>query len=125
MQITANLIVDAIEPCLPFWCERLGFTVTVEVPHGERLGFVILTKDGTELMLQTRASVADDIAPVAGEPFHTALYVRVDDLAAIKRALRDVDRVVADRRTFYGADEVLVRDPAGNLVVFAQRAESP
>ena len=125
MQITANLVVDAIEPCLSFWCERLGFTVTVEVPHGDRLGFVILAKDAAQLMLQTRASVADDIAPVANEPFHTALYIHVDDLAAINRVLRDVDRVVADRRTFYGADEVLVRDPAGNLVVFAERATSP
>jgi len=125
MQITANLIVDAIEPCLPFWCEQLGFRVTAEVPHGDRLGFVILAHDGAELMLQTRASVADDVAPLASEAFRTALYVHVDDLAAIKKALRDVDRIVADRRTFYGADEVLVRDPAGNVVVFAQRAETP
>jgi uncharacterized glyoxalase superfamily protein PhnB len=125
MQITANLIVDAIEPCLPFWCERLGFTVTVEVPHGGRLGFVILAKDGAELMLQTRASMADDVAPIASDSFRSVLYIHVDDLAPIKKALRDVDRVVADRRTFYGADEVLVRDPAGNVVMFSQRAESP
>lgn len=125
MQITANLIVDAIEPCLAFWCERLGFEVNVEVPHDGRLGFVILAKDGAELMLQTRASMADDVAPLASETFHSVLYIHVEDLAAIKKALRDVDRVVADRRTFYGADEVLVRDPAGNVVMFSQRAESP
>jgi uncharacterized glyoxalase superfamily protein PhnB len=125
MQIAANLIVDAIEPCLPFWCERLGFTVSVEVPHGGRLGFAILVKDGAELMMQTRASLADDIAPAASESYRSMLYVHVDDLAAIKRALKDVDRVVADRRTFYGADEVLVRDPVGNVVVFGQRAASP
>jgi uncharacterized glyoxalase superfamily protein PhnB len=125
MQITANLIVDAIEPCLPFWCERLGFTVNVEVPHGGRLGFVILARDGAEVMLQTHASLADDIAPIANERFATVLYVHVDDLKPFEKALSGVDRIVADRRTFYGADEVLVRDPVGNVVIFAQRAESP
>jgi catechol 2,3-dioxygenase-like lactoylglutathione lyase family enzyme len=125
MQITANLIVDAIEPCLAFWCERLGFQITVEVPHDGRLGFVILVKDGAELMLQTRASMTDDVEPIAKEPFHSVVYVHVDDLAPIKKALRDVERVVADRRTFYGADEVIVRDPAGNVVFFAQRVETP
>ena len=125
MQITANLIVDAIEPCLPFWCERLGFTVSVEVPHGGRLGFVILGRNGVQVMMQTHASLQDDIAPIANERFSTVLYVHVDDLKPFKKALAGVDRIVADRRTFYGADEVLVRDPVGNVVIFAERAESP
>ena len=29
MKLTPVLIVDAIEPCLLFWVDRLGFTVTV------------------------------------------------------------------------------------------------
>ena len=36
------LVVDRIEPCLPFWVDRLGFEKTVEVPESDRLGFVIL-----------------------------------------------------------------------------------
>jgi len=35
---TPVLIVEAIEPSLPFWQERLGFERPVEVPDGERLG---------------------------------------------------------------------------------------
>lgn len=30
------IIVDAIEPCLPFWMERLGFAKVVEVPEAWR-----------------------------------------------------------------------------------------
>src|SRR5438105_3742541 len=62
-KLTPNLIVDDIEACLPFWTS-LGFTKTVEVPDGDRLGFVILVNAPVELMLQTRASVAKDVAPL-------------------------------------------------------------
>jgi len=30
-KLTPNLIVDAIEPCLPFWVSRLGFEKTVDL----------------------------------------------------------------------------------------------
>jgi hypothetical protein len=49
------LIVDRIEPLLPLW-GALGFHRTAEVPHGEALGFVILERDGVEVMYQTRDS---------------------------------------------------------------------
>ena len=41
--LTPNVIVETIEPVLPFWVDRLGFTVTAKVNEGDRLGFVILT----------------------------------------------------------------------------------
>jgi len=119
--IVANLIVESIEACLPFYLERLGFTQTVEVPHAGRLGFVILKRGDLELMLQSRASVADDVAEVARDTFRTALYIEVDQLAPIRKALKGWPLVVPERTTFYGAREIIVRDPAGNLISFASR----
>jgi hypothetical protein len=119
--MTPVLIVESIEECLPFWVERLGFDKTAEVPHDGRLGFVILTSGTIELMLQTKASVREDVAEVAEEEYRTALFVEVDDLAAFQRALGDWPRVVDERETFYGMRETAVRDPAGNAVTFAQR----
>ena len=63
-KLSPLLTVEAIEPCLSFWVERLGFAKTVEVPDGASLGFVILAKDGVEIMYQSRASVAKDIPPM-------------------------------------------------------------
>lgn len=68
-KLTPVLAVDEIEPVLPFWIERLGFEKTVEVPQGDRLGFVIPARDG--------------------------------------------------------ADERIVRDPAGHVVTFAEFGEGP
>jgi uncharacterized glyoxalase superfamily protein PhnB len=120
-KLTPVLIVDEVEPCAAFWTERLGFAQTVEVPHGDRLGFVILAKDGVEIMYQSRASAAEDVTALADEPpYHSALFIEVGDLDAVERAMQGADIVSPRRTTFYGMMEVIVRDPAGNVVNFAQ-----
>jgi uncharacterized glyoxalase superfamily protein PhnB len=120
-RLTPVLYVEEIEPVLPFWIDRLGFEKTAEVPEGDRLGFVILERDGIQIMYQTRASVAADVPELVGSPMGGSfLFIEVEDADAIERALAGVPSVVPRRQTFYGADEILVREPAGNLVTFAQ-----
>jgi len=119
-KLTPVLIVDAIEPQLQFWCDALGFARTAEVPHGDALGFVILSQGPVELMLQSKASVAEDNPAALERPAHSALFVEVEDLARVRDALGDRPLVFGERATFYGSREICVRDPAGNLVVFAQ-----
>lgn len=120
-KITPLLYVEAIEPALPFWVERLGFEKTVEVPEGDRLGFVILKKGAVELMYQTRASVQSDVPALADSPMGGSfVFIEVEDLDAVERALDGVEPVIPRRKTFYGADELIVREPAGNTVTFAR-----
>ena len=119
--ITPILYVEAIEPCVDFWTERLGFEKTVEVPEGDHAGFVILQKDSLQVMYQTRASVQADVPALGGTPMGgTILFIEVDDIDAVEKALEGVEVAVPRRKTFYGADELFVREPAGNLVGFAQ-----
>jgi uncharacterized glyoxalase superfamily protein PhnB len=119
---TPIIVVDAIEPCLPFWTERLGFTVTTEVPHEGRLGFAILTSGGVELMYQSRASIEADVSAVAtsGAGTRTLLFVEVADVADVARRLAGVEVVVPMRKTFYGSEEFFVRASCGTVVGFAQ-----
>jgi len=119
--IVSNLIVASIEDCLPFYVDRLGFTRTASVPHDGKLGFVSLSRGGLELMLQSRGSLAGDIAGLDPDGFRAALYIEVELLAPIREALSGWPRVVPERTTFYGAREIIVRDPAGNLLAFASR----
>lgn len=119
-RLTPVLLVDAIEPVLPFWMERLGFEKTIEVPEGDRLGFVALTRGPIEIMYQTVESVRADVAPLAETPVGSAfLFLEVEDLDEVERALEGVELVVPRRETFYGSDEILVREPGGNVVNFA------
>jgi uncharacterized glyoxalase superfamily protein PhnB len=119
---TPVLFVDAIEPSLPFWQERLGFKRTVEVPDGERLGFAILSNGAVELMYQTVAMLNKDSAAHAAI-FHndkTFLFVEVDNIDAIATALSGFEIVMPRRETFYGSTETGYREPGGHCVTFAQ-----
>ncbi len=121
--LTPILVVEAIETCLPFW-EGLGLAKTVEVSHGDRLGFVVLAGGGLELMLQTRASLGEDLPAlvprVSGSCF---LYLEVTDLAAIEARLDPATVLVPRRQTFYGAEEIWVREPGGHVIGFSYREE--
>ncbi|HEX8272339.1 MAG TPA: VOC family protein [Longimicrobiaceae bacterium] len=123
-KVTPVLYVEEIEPALPFWMDRLGFEKTAEVPHGDRLGFVILQRGGVEIMYQTRDSVLDDLPDLGTIPTGgSMLFVEVDDLDAVERALEGIPPVTPRRKTFYGSEELVVREPAGNVVNFAQFPE--
>ncbi len=122
-RITPVLFVKEIEPMLAFWVEALGFTKTIEVPHGEKLGFVALQKDGTEVMYQTFASLREDMPLVleAAQKGPTFLYIEVDDLDAVMGALKKFKIGQPERTAFYGMREVGYQDPGGHFVTFAQR----
>ena len=121
-RISPVLFVDAVEPCMPFW-EALGFARTVEVPDNlGKLGFVILAKDGLEVMYQSRNSARSDVPAMAEGAWRSALYLEVDDLDAVTLLVKGAPVVFGRRKTFYGAEELGVREPAGNIVTFAQQA---
>ena len=120
-KLTPVLYVEAIEPCLDLWIKRLGFEQTVDVPEGDKLGFVILAKDGVEVMYQSRASVAKDVPAFASRALgQTNLFLEVEDLSKIEQALKGVKLALTKRKTFYGATEIGVQDAAGNVIVFAE-----
>lgn len=118
MKVSPNLIVDSIEACLPFWIDRLGFEKDVEVSHEGALGFVILRRGEAEIMLQSRASLAVDLPPLEPGAHRCTLYFTVPNLEPIRAALAGYPLVVPERTTFYGARELIVKDPAGNGVCF-------
>lgn len=126
-KVTPVLIVDRIEPLLPLW-NALGFARAAEVPNGEVLGFVILVRDGVEVMYQTFDSVRGDEPKVLEGKRAigaAAVYVEVSDLDAIAGEIpAGTDVVVARRQTFYGSTETVIRDGAGNVITFAQFAAS-
>ena len=122
-KLTPVLMVESIEPCLPLWIDTLGWEKTVEVPEGDKLGFVILAKDGVEVMYQTYASVEKDIGKPIKRAVGTsvALFFEVSDIDAIEKQLKGIPLVMPRRRTFYGMDEVGVAEAGGHTVVFAQQ----
>ena len=120
---TPVFIVDSIEPVLPLW-DALGFARTAEVPHGDRLGFVMLDHNDVSLMYQTFESVKSDeprslngARPIGA----SGVFIVVDKLDDVARLVPpDADVIERRRDTFYGATEMILRDAAGNVIVFAE-----
>lgn len=121
-KITSILYVENIESCLKFWVDSLGFVKTAEVKDGKSLGFVILASGKVEVMLQTYASLQEDIPDIVNElrGSHSVLYIEVDDAGEIERRLEGFRVVVPRRKTFYGADEIYFRSPGGHIIGFSQ-----
>lgn len=120
MKITAMIYVPAVEPSLKFWVNQLGFTKTVEVPEGDKIGFAILVHGDAELMLQSISGVGHDI-PAFSEYARPAacLYIEVADFDDLLKRVAGAPVVVPVRTTFYGMKEIGVREPGGNIVLFA------
>ncbi|MFI5107115.1 MAG: VOC family protein, partial [Terriglobales bacterium] len=118
-KITPILFAPELEPCIKFWTGRMGFQKTVEVPEGNKIGFVILEKNGLELMYQSFASVEKDNPATAaavrrGPAF---LYIDVEDVEAALAATQGVEMVMPVRATFYHSKEFGVKDPAGHYMI--------
>jgi uncharacterized glyoxalase superfamily protein PhnB len=122
-QLTPVLIVDAVEPCIKFWTDRLGFAVTNQVPDPDgKLIFASVEKEGIEIMYQTRASVINEQPGSAGELMghSVALFITVDDLDTVEKSLAGAPVIKPRHETFYGSTEIYVKEPGGNTVGFAQ-----
>ncbi len=127
-RITPVLLVREIEPIVPFWVDRLRFAKTIEVPEGNKLGFVAFQKGSAEVMYQTYSSVEKDAPPSMSAEARkgpTYLYVEVEDLDTVLAAMKDVKIVMPLRTAFYGMREFSVQDPGGHFITFAQPVAPP
>jgi uncharacterized glyoxalase superfamily protein PhnB len=120
MKITPMIYVPAVEPSLAFWVDRLGFTKTAEVPDGPKLAFAMLNHGSAEVMIQTISSAQKDANAFTEYARPAAcLYIEVEDFNDLLKRLESAPVVLPVRDTFYGMREIGVREPGGNLVLFA------
>src|SRR5947209_7557513 len=124
------LIVERVEPTRDFFRDRLGFAQTTVVADGDQLGFAMLEKDGVVVMVQSHASLIEDVGHDAARAINetisargaVGLYFAVSDVELVVPAVADADVIVPLRKTFYGRHELTVREPGGHAVTFASPA---
>lgn len=121
--LTPVLVVNEVEPCVRFWTEKLGFTAENQVPGDNgKLVFASLKAGDVEVMYQTRASVLAERPEAAGEfvGHSTVLFITVENLNQIEKAVSGAPIVTPRHDTFYGTTELYVKEPGGNSVGFAE-----
>ena len=115
-----RIVPDALTLLVP---RSMGFTKTVDVPDGNRLSFVILVREGAEVMMQSIASVQRDEPKFApkGDSNNVGLFVEVEDFGDVLKRLDGYPITMPERTTFYGMREISMHEPGGHIVVFAVR----
>ncbi|HTO21986.1 MAG TPA: VOC family protein [Spirochaetia bacterium] len=122
-ELTPVLVVDQVEPCLAFWTEKFGFTAENRVPGPDgRLIFASAKLGAIEVMYETRAAaVADNVISAQELSGRSCvLFITVENLDQVERSLVGAPVVKARHKTFYGSQEIYVREPGGHVVGFAQ-----
>jgi len=125
---TPILHVKRVEPSLKFWTERFGFKAIIQVPEGDHIGFVALENGPVELMLQTYEGMQSDpnnpLAKVADQG-PSFIFMEVPDINVVIKSLQGAEIVQDLHETFYGAKEVVTKEPGGHFVIFSQLPAQP
>ena len=125
--ITPNLITNDIERSRAFYCDVLGFTMTMSVPpDSEPKVFVMLERDGVNVFLNDAKTALHDV-PDATPSFvvgksGVAIFIVMENIAAYWAQVRDRARVVMPLKDqWYGMTEFSITDPDGYVITFAER----
>ena len=122
--VSVRYIVDDVDAAIPFYTERLGFTVAMHPAPG----FASLTRGELRLLLNAPTGpggaaqpMPDGRTPAPGG--WNRIQLEVDDLAERVAELRGAGAhfrgdIVHGR----GGDQILVEDPSGNPVELLQPA---
>jgi predicted lactoylglutathione lyase len=117
------LFVDNVEATRDFF-QRVGFTVTVEIPAGNAMGFALLERDGVQVMVETRGNENEAAAlrALTLQSRRAVVFVEVDDLDEVIASLAGAKVLVERHKTFYNSDELSYEEPGGHVVTFARFA---
>jgi hypothetical protein len=118
---TSVLFVDRVEATRDFFL-KAGFAVMFDIPDGDHLGFVGLTKDGVQVMVETRgnSNEAPALQALSRESKRAVVFIEVDELDAVIESLQGAKVAVERHTTFYKSDELTYEEPGGNLITFAK-----
>jgi catechol 2,3-dioxygenase-like lactoylglutathione lyase family enzyme len=118
-KVTPVLLAENVAACVDFW-KQFGFEPVVTVPDGAETGFAMLTNGAVELMYQS-FSMSNASDPKAIEGVNRAvIYLDITDFDSAVKIIENYEIVKPTHKTDYGLREIYFRDPAGNLIGFAE-----
>lgn len=118
-----QLLVSDLEASCRFYVDRLGFTVAFV--HGVPPFYGQVVRGGARLNLRRAAGPIFDAGFLAREPDVLAATIAIGDAAALFEAFERAGAPFhqALRTEPWGARTFIVRDPDGNLILFAGQAD--
>jgi catechol 2,3-dioxygenase-like lactoylglutathione lyase family enzyme len=117
---SVRYIVDDVQACVDFYTRHLGFTVHAHPAPA----FADVRRDRLRLLLSGPGSSGAMATPPDAGPGRNRIHLLVDDLEAeVARVTAEGVEPLTDVVSGPGGRQVLLTDPAGNLVeLFEARA---
>ena len=120
-KVSVRYIVDDVDAAIPFYADRLGFTVEMHPAPG----FASLSRGDLQLLLNRPGaggagqSMDDGRAPAPGG--WNRIQIEVEDIeATVEQLKRDGARFRNEIVTGNGGKQILVEDPSGNAIELFQ-----
>lgn len=119
-KLTPVLLAEDVQAVINFWAE-FGLSAPMTVPDDDGVMFAIVTNGEIELMYQTKKSARSDNADAVEGIDRAMIYIEVNSFDEIIDVANKYDIVKPEHMTDYGAREIYIRDPAGNVIGFAEQ----
>lgn len=120
--LTVNLFVRDINKTIAFY-KQLGFEVSMTVPEQGDLVWAMLINGGVTIMLQTFASMGDELPDIdrTKSGGTLLLYIKLKNIRTFFQQIKDKAEVLKGlEKTFYGATEFTIKDIDGYHLTFAE-----
>ena len=132
-KITPNIMVADVNATIDFYKQNLEFEFVMGVDEDKEvkmgdfgnsiLTWAMLKKDDVEIMLQREDSLIEDLPEFKGLKIGGTftLYIGMQDVKSFYDKIKDKVEIIKDmHKTFYGADEFVIKDLNGYIIYFAE-----
>jgi len=133
-KITPNIMVADVNATINYYKNNLDFQIVMgvseqkEVKMGDTATETILTwamikKDDVEIMLQRKDSMIEELSEFKGLKIGGTftMYISMQDVKTFYGKIKDKVEIIKNiHKTFYGADEFVIKDLNGYIIYFAE-----
>jgi len=129
-KITPNIMVADVNATVDYYKNNLGFEAVMVVDEekgdgasGKPLVWAMIKKDDVEIMLQREDSLIEELPELKGLKIGGTftLYISMQDVKSFYDKIKDKVGIIKDmHKTFYGADEFVIKDLNGYIIYFAE-----
>jgi len=133
-KITPNIMVADVNATINYYKNNLDFQIVMgvseqkEVKMGDTATETILTwamikKDDVEIMLQRKDSMIEELSEFKGLKIGGTftMYISMQDVKNFYDKIKDKVEIIKEiHKTFYGADEFVIKDLNGYIIYFAE-----
>ena len=132
-KLTPNIMVKDVNKSIDYYNENLEFefvmgvdesnNVKMEDYSGSVLTWAMIKKDSIEIMLQREDSLVEEIPEFKdmkiGGTF--TLFINTRDVKNLYKKIKDKVEILKEmHKTFYGADEFVMKDLNGYIIYFSE-----